>query len=57
MSMCSNIVGAGRSLIAAYILILEGYKNIVHMEGGIRNWFKEDLPVEGGGAESTGSEN
>lgn len=36
-----------RSLIAAYVLTLEGYKNLLHMEGGFRTWFKEDLPVEG----------
>jgi rhodanese-related sulfurtransferase len=36
-----------RSLIAAYVLTMEGYKNLLHMEGGFRVWFKEDLPVEG----------
>jgi rhodanese-related sulfurtransferase len=36
-----------RSLIAAYILALEGFKNLVHLEGGLRAWFREDLPIEG----------
>ncbi|KAG6553436.1 hypothetical protein Mapa_005171 [Marchantia paleacea] len=35
-----------RSLIAAYLLTLEGYTNVVHMEGGLRTWFKEELPTE-----------
>ncbi|KAL2634996.1 hypothetical protein R1flu_006475 [Riccia fluitans] len=35
-----------RSLIAAYLLTLEGYTNIVHMEGGIKTWFKDQLPTE-----------
>jgi rhodanese-related sulfurtransferase len=34
-------------LIAAYLLKLDGYNIVLHMEGGIRSWFKEDLPVEG----------
>ncbi|KAG9452628.1 hypothetical protein H6P81_005532 [Aristolochia fimbriata] len=34
-----------RSLIAAYLLVLNGYKNVYHMEGGLYNWFKEELPV------------
>lgn len=33
-----------RSLIAAYLLKLDGYKSVVHLEGGLRTWFKEDLP-------------
>ncbi|CAO2838572.1 unnamed protein product [Amaranthus hypochondriacus] len=33
-----------RSLIAAYLLVLNGYKNVFHLEGGLYNWFKEDLP-------------
>lgn len=36
-----------RSLIAAYVLSLEGYTNLAHLEGGFRAWFKEDLPAEG----------
>lgn len=36
-----------RSLIAAYVLTKEGYKNLVHIEGGLRQWFREELPVEG----------
>ena len=36
----------GRSLIAAYALTKEGYKKVVHMEGGLTSWFKEELPVE-----------
>ncbi|KAK9665206.1 hypothetical protein RND81_14G097500 [Saponaria officinalis] len=34
-----------RSLIAAYLLVLNGYKNVFHLEGGLYNWLKEDLPV------------
>ncbi|XP_074291755.1 rhodanese-like domain-containing protein 14, chloroplastic isoform X2 [Silene latifolia] len=34
-----------RSLIAAYLLVLNGYDNVFHLEGGLYNWFKEDLPV------------
>ncbi|CAA0813050.1 Major facilitator superfamily protein [Striga hermonthica] len=33
-----------RSLIAAYLLVLNGYSNVYHLEGGIYNWFKESLP-------------
>ncbi|CAA3003089.1 Hypothetical predicted protein [Olea europaea subsp. europaea] len=35
-----------RSLIAAYLLVLNGYTNVYHLEGGLYNWFKEDLPSE-----------
>ncbi|KAK8511956.1 hypothetical protein V6N13_073784 [Hibiscus sabdariffa] len=35
-----------RSLIAAYLLVLNGYKNVFHLEGGIYTWFKEELPSE-----------
>ncbi|KAL9288349.1 Rhodanese-like domain-containing protein 14 [Arabidopsis thaliana] len=35
-----------RSLIAAYLLVLNGYKNVFHLEGGIYTWGKEGLPVE-----------
>ncbi|KAL8167409.1 hypothetical protein V2J09_008908 [Rumex salicifolius] len=35
-----------RSLIAAYLLVLNGYNNVYHLEGGLYNWFKQDLPVE-----------
>eukprot|EP01018_Ginkgo_biloba_P012953 Gb_38983 [translate_table: standard] len=35
-----------RSLIAAYLLVLDGYPNIFHLNGGIYTWFKENLPVE-----------
>lgn len=34
-----------RSLIAAYLLVLNGYKNVYHLEGGLYNWSKEGLPV------------
>ncbi|KAF3660547.1 Rhodanese-like domain-containing protein 14, chloroplastic [Capsicum annuum] len=34
-----------RSLIAAYLLVLNGYTNIFHLEGGIYNWFKQELPA------------
>ncbi|RCV12610.1 hypothetical protein SEVIR_2G293100v4 [Setaria viridis] len=37
-----------RSLIAAYLLVLNGYSNVYHLEGGLYTWFKEGLPaVEG----------
>ncbi|KAJ1693160.1 hypothetical protein LUZ63_009858 [Rhynchospora breviuscula] len=36
-----------RSLIAAYLLVLNGYKNVYHLEGGLYNWFKEGLPSAG----------
>ncbi|KAG2239859.1 hypothetical protein Bca4012_022943 [Brassica carinata] len=35
-----------RSLIAAYVLVLNGYKNVFHLEGGIYTWSKEGLPIE-----------
>ncbi|XP_010520947.1 PREDICTED: rhodanese-like domain-containing protein 14, chloroplastic [Tarenaya hassleriana] len=35
-----------RSLIAAYLLVLNGYKNVFHLEGGFYTWLKQDLPVE-----------
>ncbi|XP_072976836.1 rhodanese-like domain-containing protein 14, chloroplastic [Typha angustifolia] len=34
-----------RSLIAAYLLVLNGYKNVFHLEGGLYSWFKEGLPA------------
>lgn len=34
-----------RSLIAAYLLVLNGYNNVFHLEGGLYSWFKEDLPA------------
>lgn len=33
-----------RSLIAAYLLVLNGYKNVFHLEGGLYSWFKQGLP-------------
>ncbi|KAL6846725.1 hypothetical protein ACP4OV_024173 [Aristida adscensionis] len=33
-----------RSLIAAYLLVLNGYKNVYHLDGGLYTWFKEGLP-------------
>ncbi|KAI3818043.1 hypothetical protein L1987_11845 [Smallanthus sonchifolius] len=35
-----------RSFIAAYLLVLNGYQNVFHLEGGLYQWFKEDLPIE-----------
>ncbi|XP_020270930.1 uncharacterized protein LOC109846115 [Asparagus officinalis] len=35
------------SLIAAYILVSNGYKNVFHLEGGLYSWFKEGLPAVG----------
>ncbi|KAG6714275.1 hypothetical protein I3842_05G196100 [Carya illinoinensis] len=34
-----------RSLIAAYLLVLNGYTHVFHLEGGLYTWFKEDLPT------------
>ncbi|GJT50624.1 rhodanese-like domain-containing protein 14, chloroplastic [Tanacetum coccineum] len=34
-----------RSLIAAYLLVLNGYENVFHLEGGLYQWSKEDLPI------------
>ncbi|KAK4784893.1 hypothetical protein SAY86_019261 [Trapa natans] len=34
-----------RSLIAAYILVLNGYTNVFHLEGGLYEWFKVGLPA------------
>ncbi|OVA20647.1 Rhodanese-like domain [Macleaya cordata] len=34
-----------RSLIAAYLLVLNGYANVFHLEGGLYSWFKEGLPT------------
>nr|XP_048326830.1 rhodanese-like domain-containing protein 14, chloroplastic [Ziziphus jujuba var. spinosa] len=33
-----------RSLTAAYLLVLNGYTNVFHLEGGLYTWLKEDLP-------------
>ncbi|EEF27743.1 rhodanese-like domain-containing protein 14, chloroplastic [Ricinus communis] len=33
-----------RSLIAAYLLVLNGYTNVFYLEGGLYTWFKEGLP-------------
>nr|GMC62904.1 rhodanese-like domain-containing protein 14, chloroplastic [Ipomoea batatas] len=34
-----------RSLIAAYVLVLNGYTNVYHLEGGLYTWYKEGLPT------------
>ncbi|KAL1309621.1 hypothetical protein HN51_052318 [Arachis hypogaea] len=34
-----------RSLIAAYVLVLNGFTNVFHLEGGLYAWFKEGLPT------------
>ncbi|KAK9145722.1 hypothetical protein Sjap_005625 [Stephania japonica] len=34
-----------RSLIAAYLLVLNGYTNVFHLDGGLYTWFKEGLPA------------
>ncbi|KAI9096743.1 hypothetical protein K1719_018219 [Acacia pycnantha] len=34
-----------RSLIAAYLLVLNGYTNVFHLEGGLYAWSKEELPL------------
>ncbi|XP_009361317.2 rhodanese-like domain-containing protein 14, chloroplastic [Pyrus x bretschneideri] len=33
-----------RSLIAAYLLVLNGYTNVFHLDGGLYAWFKEEMP-------------
>ncbi|XP_020582183.1 rhodanese-like domain-containing protein 14, chloroplastic [Phalaenopsis equestris] len=33
-----------RSLIAAYLLVLNGYNNVYHLDGGLYTWLKEGLP-------------
>mmetsp|Transcript_13150 Transcript_13150/g.22254 ORF Transcript_13150/g.22254 Transcript_13150/m.22254 type:complete len:245 (-) Transcript_13150:194-928(-) len=38
-----------RSLIAAYFLKQNGYKNVSFMEGGLGAWVKDDLPCGGEG--------
>ena len=35
-----------RSLKAAYELVQAGYKNVLHLEGGLNEWFYQDLPTE-----------
>ncbi|GJP81295.1 hypothetical protein CLOP_g11451 [Closterium sp. NIES-67] len=35
-----------RSLNAAHVLVKNGYKNVRHIEGGIYEYLKADLPVE-----------
>lgn len=35
-----------RSLIAAYVLARAGYSNVLHLDGGLQTWFREDFPVE-----------
>nr|POE59942.1 rhodanese-like domain-containing protein 14, chloroplastic [Quercus suber] len=34
-----------RSLIAAYLLVLNGFTNVFHLEGGLYEWSKEELPI------------
>lgn len=34
-----------RSLIAAYLLVVEGFTKIAHLEGGVQAWFREGLPA------------
>ncbi|KAJ8627085.1 hypothetical protein MRB53_020392 [Persea americana] len=34
-----------RSLIAAYLLVLNGYNNVFHLDGGLYEWSKEGLPA------------
>ncbi|XP_058069938.1 rhodanese-like domain-containing protein 14, chloroplastic [Magnolia sinica] len=34
-----------RSLIAAYLLVLNGYENMFHLDGGLYMWFKDGLPA------------
>lgn len=37
-----------RSLIACYRLMAQaGYKNVLHVEGGLRTWCLDELPIEG----------
>jgi 3-mercaptopyruvate sulfurtransferase SseA len=41
------LIDFGRSLIAAYLLVLNGYTNVYHLDGGLYTWFKEGLPSVG----------
>lgn len=36
-----------RSLKACYLLKQAGFKNVVHLDGGLNQWFSEGLPCEG----------
>eukprot|EP00854_Cymbomonas_tetramitiformis_P015049 gene15049-17785_t len=36
-----------RSLIACYLLMQEGYENVLHAEGGLRDWARLEMPVVG----------
>ncbi|KAL5205290.1 hypothetical protein ABZP36_033499 [Zizania latifolia] len=44
----SHLIDFGRSLIAAYLLVLNGYKNVFHLDGGLYAWSKEGLPSVNG---------
>ncbi|EFJ23821.1 hypothetical protein SELMODRAFT_174737 [Selaginella moellendorffii] len=35
-----------RSLIAAYVLLMDSYTNVLHLEGGLRSWYQDRLPTE-----------
>jgi rhodanese-related sulfurtransferase len=39
------VVDFGSSLIATYLLVLNGYSNVYHLEGGLNTWFREGLPA------------
>eukprot|EP01026_Neomeris_dumetosa_P048426 TRINITY_DN4191_c0_g2_i5.p3 TRINITY_DN4191_c0_g2~~TRINITY_DN4191_c0_g2_i5.p3 ORF type:complete len:105 (-),score=10.66 TRINITY_DN4191_c0_g2_i5:110-424(-) len=36
-----------RSLKAIYELVMAGYKNVVHLDGGFQQWKYEGFPIEG----------
>lgn len=36
-----------RSLIACYLLMQEGYENVLHADGGLRDWARLEMPVVG----------
>lgn len=41
-----HCAGGGRSALAAKTLKEMGYKNVAHLDGGIRAWKDEGLPTE-----------
>lgn len=41
-----HCASGGRSALAAATLARLGYTNVAHLDGGLRNWREQDLPVE-----------
>lgn len=44
-----------RSAQAADVLVEAGYTNIIHLDGGIRDWIEAGYPVEAGAPSADGS--